>query len=224
MGGQLRLKLESAADFGRVRFIVSACNAEAADALDRWPDGRSQALALIGPAGSGKTHLATAWAARTGAVVLHKEAMDQEPDHWPSGPAVLEDADGAAHGEVFFHLLNSAERPGGALLLTGRSAPNTWPVAVPDLRSRLNALPVVVLGEPDDAVLRGVLINLFQERSIRAPDDLLAYLVRRMERSAAAARAMVRALDEASSAESRPVSRVLARQILKDESEDEGPD
>jgi chromosomal replication initiation ATPase DnaA len=197
--------------------VVSASNREAARTVDGWSGEIGGALALIGPEGSGKTHLASAWASRTGAVVLTAERLAEERLDQISGPMLLDGADSAPHDEAFFHLLNKAARPGNALLLTGRTPPSSWPVEVQDLRSRLNALPVSQLLEPDDAILRGVLVKLFMERGIRPPQDLLAYLVRRIERSAAAAQTIVAALDEAAAEENRAISRSLARELLKDE-------
>jgi chromosomal replication initiation ATPase DnaA len=173
---------------------------------------------LIGPEGSGKTHLAMAWAERVGAVVLSAGDVDAEASQ--QGALLLEDADRLEHGEAFFHLLNRAARPGACLLLTGRQPPGGWRVGVRDLRSRLNALPVIEVGAVDDAILRGILVGFFQQRNIRPPEDLLDYLLRRIERSAAAAGAIVSALDEASQADHRPVSRVLARQLMKDDGEE----
>ena len=219
MGGQLRLKLEHAANFNRDRFIVSEPNRETVKALDAWPDQRGGVLALIGPAGVGKTHLATAWAERVGAQSLAAEALADQLSGL-SGPLLLDDAEAAPHDEAFFHFLNKAQQPGACLLITGRTPPGRWAVQVQDLRSRLNAIPVVQLKEPDDTLLRGILVKLFQERNIRPPPDLLAYLLLRMERSAAAAQAVAAALDEAASAQHRPVSRLLAREILEDETND----
>jgi chromosomal replication initiation ATPase DnaA len=221
LGGQLRLKLERPASFRRDRFIVSDSNRDAARVIDGWPDDRGGALALVGPEGSGKSHLAVAWATRTKAKILSAAELNAEKLDALSGPVLLDKADDAPHAESFFHLLNRTVRPGCALLLTGRSAPSLWPVQIQDLRSRLNALPVVELGEPDDAILYGVLVKLFEARSIRPPQDLLAYLVRRIERSVPAAQAVVAALDDAAAADHRPISRVLARELLKDEAEEE---
>src|SRR6185437_4725869 len=134
-------------------------------------------------------------------------------------PVLVENADVPGREEALFHLINMAGRPGGGLLLTARTLPTEWPAALPDLRSRLNALPVAPMGELDDAVLRAVLVKLFRERMIRPPRDLLDYLVRRIGRSAADAQAAVAKLDEAAAAENRPVSRVLAGRVL-----DFGPD
>jgi chromosomal replication initiation ATPase DnaA len=126
----------------------------------------------------------------------------------------VEDADRAPAGEPLFHLLNGAVQAGG-LLLTARARPSAWTTTLPDLRSRLNALPVAELEEPDDAVLTGVLQRLFAERSIRPPDDLIPYLVRRIERSVPHARAVVARLDDEAAALHRPVTRALAREVLE---------
>jgi chromosomal replication initiation ATPase DnaA len=175
---------------------------------------------LVGPAGSGKTHLAEVWAERAGARRL--------PPGWTGegvaeieGAVLLEDADGRAPGEGLFHLINMAARPGGSLLLTARTLPAQWPSTIADLRSRLNALPVAELGEPDDEILTGVLAKFFRERSILPSDDLLAYLVRRIERSAPRAREIVERLDERADAEGRLVSRALARDVLGAEAGEE---
>lgn len=200
MGRQLRLKLDRALPPTRSEFVVSACNADAVAALGRLSDWPDAALALVGPEGAGKSHLAALWAAQT------------------SGAVLMEDADRQPGGEALFHALNAA--PFGApLLLTARSRPAAWAAALPDLRSRLNALAVVELAEPDDAVLSGVLARLFRERSIRPPEDLIPYLVRRIGRSVPEARAVVDRLDESALAEGRAVTRALAREVLEETGE-----
>ncbi|WP_245620136.1 hypothetical protein [Phenylobacterium immobile] len=135
------------------------------------------------------------------------------------GPVLLEDADQGFPDEALFHLINLAARPERGLLVTARTVPASWPSALPDLRSRLNGMPVAEIAEPDDEVLRGVLEIFFRERSIRPSDDLYPYLLRRMSRSIPEAREIVRRLDEGVDQETRPVSRALARQILEDQNQ-----
>lgn len=184
-------------------------------ALDAWPRWHGGTLALAGPAGSGKTHLASIWAERAGAARIGPGASLADLGAVPNQPILLEDAD-RADGDTLFHLINRAGELGGGLLLTARSAPASWPCDLPDLRSRLNALPVAVILPPDDDILRGVLTKFFRERNIRPNPDVFPYLVRRMERSVPVALAIVEKLDEASGADHRPVSRALARQILEE--------
>ena len=187
-------------------------NGAAVAALDAWPAWHGGCLALVGPEGVGKSHLAHAWAARVGAVQLDRETPDVAAA--AGRPALVEDVDRGVSEESLFHLINMAGREGGGLLLTARTAPANWPAALPDLRSRLNAMPVALIEEPDDVVLEAVLKRLFAERSIRPSDDIYPYLLRRMPRSAIHARAIVRRLDEAADERQRPVSRALAREIL----------
>ncbi len=216
MAAQLRLKLDSTAPFRREDYLVSPSTSEALRLLDHWPRWRGGVLALVGPAGSGKTHLATAWAEQVGARIVAPDGSNAaDLLELEGAPVLLEDADRSGIGELLFHLINMAARAGGSLLVTARTPPKTWPADLPDLRSRLNALPVAFLAEPDDAVLMALLDKFFRERNIRPPDDLLPYLVRRIERSAAMARDMVARLDETADALHRPISKALAREILE---------
>jgi chromosomal replication initiation ATPase DnaA len=213
MAKQLRLSLRRAADHTRDAFVHGTSNATAVAALDTWPRWPGGTLALVGPEGVGKTHLARAWASAAKAVVLDRAApgVSAAAGH----PALLEDVDQGVDAEALFHLINLAAQDGASLLLTARKPPATWPAELPDLRSRLNALMVAEIEAPDDDVLRGVLKTFFRERNIRPHDDVYPYLLKRMERSVPGAREIVRRLDETEDGEHRPVSRVLARQILE---------
>ena len=208
---QLGLPLRRARVFRREDFVVGPSNRDSVTALDDWSGG---ALALFGPAGVGKSHLARVWASRQSAVT------NPHTVEGLNGKSVLlEDVDQGVDEEELFHLLNLADQPGGSLLLTARTPPATWVVKLPDLRSRLNALPVCQIQEPDDQVLEGALRLFFAERSIRPPEDVYGYLVWRMERSIPAAREIVRKLDELAIGDSRAITRLLARQILEDRSQ-----
>lgn len=194
---QLRLPLQHDPSFRREDLVVSPANAEAVRLVDAWPAWPGGVLALVGPAGSGKSHLAQAWATQAG------------------GAAVLiENADTFADEDQLFHLINAAPLSGG-LLLTSRRRPITWIAALPDLRSRINAISVAELHEPDDALLEQVILKLFREHNIRPTDDVLPYMLRRIERSVPAARQLVQSIDETADALGRPVTRALVRQILE---------
>ncbi|MGH7022367.1 MAG: HdaA/DnaA family protein [Caulobacteraceae bacterium] len=216
---QLRLDLGRTPSYARDDFIVSACNAAAVAAIEAWPKWPGGRLALIGPAGSGKTHLARAWAAMAGATT---PALSAGLDSF-RGPMLIEDADRRAPDELLFHLFNLADG-GASLLITGRTAPATWPARLPDLRSRLKALTVVGMEPPDDFVLLGVMKKLFSERNIKPGTGVADYIIRRVERSAPALQDLVRRIDERAGAERREVTLPLVRDILhqRDEILDRG--
>ncbi len=207
---QMRLPLTRDVPAGAAAFVRSPSNAYAIDALAGWPDKAGQVMAVCGPAGCGKTHLARIWAERVGAIPLNgAEAAFADPIELEGRPILLDIAQDA-DDETLFHLINLAQQDDGALLMVSRPSPRRWEVAVPDLRSRLDALRVVAMEAPDDTVLSAILAARFAERSITPGDGVIDYLIMRIDRSAAAAAAVVERLD----AEHRPVTRTLARQVL----------
>ena len=214
---QLALSLEHTESFAREDFLSGPSNAAALALVETWPDWPARAVVLVGPAGSGKSHLASIWAARANARFLLAPALKQAklPAVLVSGALVVEDlAPGAFDERALFHLLNLVREEDGYLLLTARSAPATWGVALPDLVSRLRALPVVTVSAPDDALLRAVMVKLFADRQLSVDESLIAYLATRIERSFAAAREAVAQLDREALRQKRGVTRALAAELL----------
>ncbi|MGV8928629.1 MAG: chromosomal replication initiator DnaA [Brevundimonas sp.] len=208
---QMRLPLQRDLPEGAEGFIVSDCNRAAVEALADWPNLIGGVMAICGPAGCGKSRLGQIWAERVGAVALHgAEAALIDPMELDGRPVLLDRAMDA-DDETLFHLINLAQAPGGALLLVSRPAPSAWAVALPDLRSRLHAVISVPMEAPDDAVLSAMLEARFAERGIRPQKDVVPYLLRRIDRSAAAAGSVVERLD----ALHRPVTRALARAVVE---------
>jgi chromosomal replication initiation ATPase DnaA len=138
-------------------------------------------------------------------------------DSLPEGTAiVVEDADRAGYGEkTLFHLLNLAREKRLFVLLTARSSPNRWGTALPDLASRLNAVPVTEIGAPDEALLRMVMLKHFTDRQLDIDPKVLEFLAVRIDRSLEAAAAAVEAVDRAALASGRKISRHLVAEALQ---------
>jgi len=213
---QLALALDHAESYAREDFLSGPCNAGPLQLIDAWPQWPANALALVGPEGSGKTHLAMIWARVAGARVIAARALQEAelPAALATGALVVEDAATGVDERVLFHLINLAREEQAFLLFTARTAPATWNVAIPDLASRLRALPVVTLLAPDDAMLRAVIVKLALDRQLMLDETVVSYLLTRIERSFAAARAAVIALDNEALRRGRPVTRALAAEIF----------
>ena len=214
---QLALDLSVRPALGREDFLVAPINREAVAWIDRWPDWPAPALALVGPPGCGKTHLIHVWRGRSDAALLAADAVaGWTPDDFThSAPAcIVEHADRVEDEAALLHLYNFIAEGAGTLLLTARTAPARWPTRLADLASRLRAAPVAEIAAPDDAVIEAVLVKLFADRQLRVGPEVVAFLVARMERSFAAARAIVGALDQAAMQANRAITVPLARDVL----------
>lgn len=214
---QLPLDLPHRPALGRADFLVAPCNQDAVAWLDRWPRWPAPALALSGPPGSGKTHLAHVFAQRAAARFVEPAALTTERVPALLGnalAAIVDDAAGAP-GEPLLHLYNLLAERGGHLLVADREPPARLPIALADLRSRLIACPVATVAAPDEALLGAVLIKLFADRQLQVGEEVVAYLTLQLDRSFAAAQRAVAALDAASLAEHRRITVPLARRVLR---------
>ena len=216
---QLALALPYAESFARDDFLEGPSNQVALALIERWPDWPARVIALVGPQGAGKSHLAAIWATRAGARFLSSRALAMAtlPGALATGALVIEDlAAGEFEERPLFHLLNLAREEAAHILITTQTAPAGWTVKLPDLASRLRVLPVVTLAAPDDALLRAVLVKLFADRQLQVDESVVAYLATRVERSLAAARSAVGLIDQAALRMKRPVTRALAADLFRD--------
>ena len=177
---QLVLDLPLRTALGREDFLVTPSNAAAVAMIDRYPDWPSPAMVLVGEPGSGKTHLLEVWRQVSNAPIVDAgEIRSHLPgDLLAQGALAIDNAPGSQLDErALFHLLNLARQTNGHILLASTSHPVVWPVTLPDLASRLKALPVAKLEPPDDALLRGVLVKLFADRQLIVEEPVLSYVM-----------------------------------------------
>ena len=215
---QLTLDFGHRAALGREDFLLMPENAEAVAWIDRWPDWPTSTLAIYGPAGCGKSHLVQVFAKKAGAGVVAPRDLTVENagDTVSRHPALaLEDGDRVPDSRALLHLFNVAKERGVFLLLTAREPPARWPFQLADLRSRMATVPAVAIASPSDEMVQALLVKLFADRQIAVAPDVIAYLVRHMDRSFAAARAVVARADTDSLAGKRPVTIPLVRGILE---------
>lgn len=219
---QLPLALPFAPALGRGDFIPADSNRAAVAALDRWPDWPRPGLLLWGPEACGKSHLVEIWRQQTDARLLHASALAApDPLALAEGmtPVAVEDLGAPLVPEAelaLFRLYNLVLERRGSLLLTSRIPPASWPVALADLRSRLNAMPAISIGAPEDALIDRLLAKLFADRQVSVDPETLAFARARMERSCAAARRLVDAIDQAALAQKRPITVPLVRAVLEE--------
>jgi len=216
---QLPLSLPTPPGLRREDFLAAPGNAAALALIDAFPNWPDKVACLAGPEGAGKSHLATVFAERAGALVLPASALTRAdvPDSLATGALALEDLDtGPVEEAALFHLLNLAREQKAFLLITSRVPPAALAFATADLASRLRAIPVFEIAPADDPLLAAVLVKLFADRQLAVDEATVEYLLLRMQRSVAGAKKVVDAIDREALAAHRPVTRALAAQVLKE--------
>jgi chromosomal replication initiation ATPase DnaA len=219
VASQLPLPFVPDPQLTRAAFIEAGGNLQAVRFIDRWPHWPAPAAALYGPSGSGKSHLTAAWSNVAGGLVVAAETLAElSPAALKGHRAIaVEDVDRAvpslARDRVLFALLEATSAD-SALLLTGRSPPTQWPVALPDLASRFAALLAFPLWEPDEGLLRALAHKLFADRQLRVPEAVVDRMLHFLERSPEAIRDFIALADARALAEGRPITVALIRELL----------
>jgi chromosomal replication initiation ATPase DnaA len=214
---QLVLDLGQRPALGAADFIVSASNRAAVALIDAYPQWREPVVALIGPEGAGKSHLVHVWQLRSDAFIVPARELGDAviAEHAKRRAVVVEDIDRDLSGEhAVFHLLNQVKDLGGHVLITARMPPGAWQIVMPDLRSRVRALPVVPIGEPDEALLRAVLVKLLADRQLVATPAAVAHLARHLDRSMAKVLKVIAAIDRRVWQGKQAVTRDLVREVV----------
>lgn len=222
MAQQLSFDLPVRPALGRDDFFVSEANAMAVALVENWPNWSSGKLVISGPNGSGKSHLVHVWANLSGGKIIEAtELLQADIPALAASPVAVENvhliAGDAEAQDALFHLHNLVLAEGNTLLLTGVDAPKHWGLTLPDLASRMQGTMNATLSDPDDMLLSVLLAKLFNDRQLIPTPDTIPYLVKHIDRSYAAARALVEDLDRASLSEKKPITRAFASRFLRNQ-------
>jgi chromosomal replication initiation ATPase DnaA len=216
---QLAFALPHAESLSRDDFLGGPSNAEALALIERWPDWPNRVMLLVGPEGSGKSHLAAIWAEAAGArsTSAHALTATEVPGELATGALVVEDLkSGDVDERALFHLLNLAREDTAFVLITARAPAASLEIELRDLRSRLRAIPTVTLLPPDDQLFRALIVKFCADRQMSVDESVVSFLASRIERSSVAARQAVEHLDTEALRLGRPVTRALAAELLRD--------
>jgi chromosomal replication initiation ATPase DnaA len=215
---QLALALPHAESLTRDNFLEGPANAAGLALIDRWPEWPNPTMLLVGPEGSGKSHLAAIWAEQAGARATSAHALTAAsvPGALATGALVVEDLNSPDIDErALFHLMNLAREDQAFVLITARTPPSELQIELRDLRSRLRAVPVISLLPPDDALFRALIVKFCADRQLTVDESVVGYLATRIERSYAAVRQAVELLDTEALRLGRPITRALAAELWR---------
>ncbi len=220
MSEQLVFDLPQRGALGRDAFLVSPSNAEAVALIDALENWSAPVQWLFGPSGCGKSHLAAVLANMAPAIMLDAETLNETHvseiigERQSAEIIIIDRLDVLAHEEVLFHLLNFAKNGGAKILLLSQGAAGQLPFRLADLMSRLKAIPAIAMAHPDDALLRGLVHKLFDDRQLRVDTRVVDYLLPRMDRDYAAMGALIDQIDCTALAEKRAITVPLVAEVM----------
>lgn len=220
---QYHLPLPQKESMGLEDFLPSDANEQAVHWLVQSDPASwsSHALVLWGPEGSGKTHLLNIWREKMSAELVRPKSnvLDKLVAGEDDAPAyILDDVDSIAGDseaeewlQHFYNATKAEERP---LLLSAKKPPLEWGLKLPDILTRLKSCQTVALQEPDDMLIHGLLLKLFQDRQLMVDVGVVDYIAARLERTGNAVRAAVAKLDESALEGHRKISIPFAQKVL----------
>lgn len=213
--GQLAFELDHTPAQGEADFLVGDGNALAHGRIMTWPAWPDPVTLVVGPAKSGKSHLARIFADRSGAVFAGVEDLEDLAAIGGRAPLIIEDVDRAGYHEAgLFHLLNQSMREQRPLLLTAREDIANWPLATDDVRSRARRAAAFTLELTDDIQLSQMFVKLFGDRQIAVDPKIIGYLVARMERSAEEVVILADLMDRLALTKGTAITRSIAAEAL----------
>ena len=195
-------------------FIVSSSNEEALSWLGKWPQWPQNTLLIQGPAGCGKSHIASIWKRQAHLLTSKEITLQNLPALLEKSHFVLDDADQVAEEEALFHLLNAVRNGDGSLLLLSSLSPQEWPIALPDLRSRLNALLRVTIKSPDDVLMKGLIRKYFQDQQTILSEEVLTYLFHHLPRAYDALWTSLNKINEMAMGKKRAITIPLVKEAI----------
>jgi chromosomal replication initiation ATPase DnaA len=210
---QLALDLPHSPALSADEFVVADGNRLAFAHIQAWPGWATGLTAIIGPAKSGKTHLADIWRLKSGAAAAWAENAAEAALN--ADPLVLEDVDRLPVEETaFFNLINQAARGERSILVTARAPVAEWGYETDDVRSRLRLAAMFEIAPLDDALLMQMLSKLFRDRQVNVDAEVMHYVLNRMERSPAEVVALVELMDRIALSKGRAITRSVAADAL----------
>ncbi len=208
--------------YEREDFWVSSSNRDAVALLDTWPKWSSHTLIVLGAKASGKTHLLQVWKQEANAVELSVADLAEinlVKTLYNTRCIAIDDAYKAIGNEdqekVLLHIYNALKDKGGNMVLCFESPVKDYDFIVPDLKSRLMSLSVAAITPPDEELMAVMLTKMFSDRQIFVPQEVVQFILPRIERSFSVMRDLVEAIDHKALVQKKSVTIPLVKELIK---------
>ncbi len=217
---QIPFDLAFKPSYQREDYIVNTQNKPIMAMLDAWPKWQSPWLFIEGKKGAGKTHLAHIFAEKLDAVLIKdlSVSINKLMTKTENKSIVIDcgiDGDREKQKNLF-HLINQVKQQQKYGVILSEPMDEQGDIIVlADLLSRLSQMPLFKLEEPDDDLLKALIVKLFSDRQLRITEAQINWMIPRIRRSFSFVEKYVDALDKASLAHKKSITQTMLKKELE---------
>ena len=217
MTDQLILNFPIIKNYSKEDFYVSSSNKEAYDFIISWPKWVKRIINIFGPAGSGKTHIASILKSKTSVLETDANSLDDKIffKFKTKELILVRNLDEKVDEKIFFSLWNTALHDNKYFLITSVYPIHTYKFKLKDLRSRVNSCASNGIKLPTDELISVILSKNFSDKQIVIDKKHIDYIIKRIDRSYEKISQFISILDKKSLKNASPPNLKLIKQVLK---------
>ena len=218
---QLYFDMPDKTALGIEDYIITESNSFAFDLISRMIKGEINQGVISGPSFSGKTHLSKILIKNIGS----NESLYIDRDYkkiiekvGSSNLIVIENIDKVLEDkseEDLFHIINFTKESDKKLLMTSGKSISNIEFKLEDLKSRLNAVIEAKIMQPDDELMKLVLIKIFNDKQLLINPNVINFLKSRLERSYKSINDFIEKIDKFSLERGKKITIALINDLIK---------
>ena len=218
---QLYFDMPDKTALGIEDYIITESNSFAFDLISRMIKGEINQGVISGPSFSGKTHLSKILIKNIGSnesLYIDRDYKKIIEKAGSSNLIVIENIDKVLEDkseEDLFHIINFTKENDKKLLMTSCKSISNIEFKLEDLKSRLNAVIEAKIMQPDDELMKLVLIKIFNDKQLLINPNVIDFLRSRLERSYKSINDFIEKIDKFSLEKGKKITIALINDLIK---------
>lgn len=212
---QTILKFENNPSFKDSDYFVSECNRQAYDNLFKWPKWDSKLINLVGPKGSGKSHLLEIFSIKNNFLKVNSLAeIKKKLETIIKYDKLIMDDINQIDEKVFFSILDNYISNNKFLIISTIDSLLTYKFKLADLKSRITLFHKYEIYQPNDKMIYFLIQKFLSDRQIKIKKDLITHIIKKIDRSYNRIMKFIDQIDRQSLSNNKKIDYKLINNIL----------